>query len=267
MCQRDHWESRRKAEWSASPYPCAQCGTAITPQQAAGRRRSYCTATCKQAAARARIRRNPAGAVMAARERFVTAWQRALTAVNAWVVLDAHGAPVGAAYNQATNVLQDASLHRRGEDRVDQAHSLCDLWPRRTAVWRRAGQVSCCSGGVDGVVELVEGRTKPALDCLRGSPRSGKGGNGGPAQAREGSGTSGGNSETTPGRGIGLGQGLHQIVPVGLQPVLGQFPLHRNVTPIGLCAILLVSQAFSKSPVELVQLFDATLPIAPKRET
>ena len=158
-------------------------------------------------------------------------------------------------------------LHRRGEDRVDQAHSLCDLWPRRTAVWRRAGQVSCCSGGVDGVVELVEGRTKPALDCLRGSPRSGNGGNGGPAQAREGSGTSGGNSETTPGRGIGLGQGLHQIVPVGLQPVLGQFPLHRNVTPIGLCAILLVSQAFSKSPVELVQLFDATLPIAPKRET
>ena len=109
VCQRDHWESRRKAEWSASPYPCAQCGTAITPQQAAGRRRSYCTATCKQAAARARIRRNPAGAVMAARERFVTAWQRALTAVNAWVVLDAHDAPVGAAYNQATNVLQDAS--------------------------------------------------------------------------------------------------------------------------------------------------------------
>ena len=126
--------------------------------------------------------------------------------------------------------------HRRGEGRGPQAHLLCDLWPRRTAVWRRAGQVSCCSWGVDGVVELVEGRTKPALDCLRGSPWSGKGGDGGPAQAREGSGTSGGNSETTPGRGIGLGQGLHQIVPVGLQPVLGQFPLHRNVTPIGLCA-------------------------------
>ena len=58
-CQRDHWEARRKAEWSVAPYPCAQCGTAITPQQAAGRRRSYCNDTCKQKAARERRRRNP----------------------------------------------------------------------------------------------------------------------------------------------------------------------------------------------------------------
>ena len=38
-------------------------------QQAPGRRRDYCSAACKQRAARERSRRNPAGAVVAARQR------------------------------------------------------------------------------------------------------------------------------------------------------------------------------------------------------
>ena len=108
-CQRDHWEARRKAEWSGAPYPCAQCGTAITPQQAAGRRRSYCNDTCKQQAARERRRRNPAGAVMAARQRFKDAWRQAVKAAHEFVEIDLHGAPVGAAYNLAVPVYQDES--------------------------------------------------------------------------------------------------------------------------------------------------------------
>ena len=97
-CQRDHWEARRKAEWSGAPYPCAQCGTAITPQQAAGRRRSYCNDTCKQKAARERRRRNPAGAVMAARQRFKDAWHQAVVTAEEWDELNAHGWPVWLAY-------------------------------------------------------------------------------------------------------------------------------------------------------------------------
>ena len=97
-CQRDHWEARRKAEWSGAPYPCAQCGTAITPQQAAGRRRSYCNDTCKQKAARERRRRNPAGAVMAARQQFKDAWHDAVKAAEEWEKMETHGAPVKEAY-------------------------------------------------------------------------------------------------------------------------------------------------------------------------
>ena len=99
-CQRDHWEARRKAEWVANPYPCRQCGATITPQQAPGRRRDYCSAACKQKAARERLRRNPAGAVVVARQRFQEAWRQAVKAMNQWVGFDAHGAPVGKAYRQ-----------------------------------------------------------------------------------------------------------------------------------------------------------------------
>ena len=100
-CQREHWEARRKAEWSASSYPCAQCGATITPQQASGRPRTYCTDACKQAAARERLRRQPAGAVMAARQRFDEAWRRAVTAAEEWEELNAHGWPVWEAYRKA----------------------------------------------------------------------------------------------------------------------------------------------------------------------
>ena len=108
-CQRDHWEARRRAAWSGAPYPCAQCGAAITPQQAAGRRRVYCSDTCKQKAARERRRRNPAGAVMAARQQFKEAWQDAVKAVHVFVEFDLYGAPVVAAHNLAVLVFQDES--------------------------------------------------------------------------------------------------------------------------------------------------------------
>ena len=104
-CQREHWEARRKAGWVAAPYPCRQCGATITPQQAPGRRRDYCSAACKQKAARERLRRNPAGAVVAARQRFQEAWRQAVKAVEEWVEFDAHGATVGEAYRQATLVI------------------------------------------------------------------------------------------------------------------------------------------------------------------
>ena len=108
-CQRRHWEARRKAEWSASPYPCKQCGATITPQQAAGRPRSYCTDACKQAAARERLRRHPAGAVVVARQTFDEAWRGATRAVKVWGEFYDHGAPVEAAYNQAVPVYQAAT--------------------------------------------------------------------------------------------------------------------------------------------------------------
>ena len=97
-CQRDHWEKRRRDAWTASPYPCAQCGATITPQQAPGRPRSYCTPSCKEKAARERTKRQPAGAVVAARARFDEAWRRAVTAAEEWEDLNAHGWPVWAAY-------------------------------------------------------------------------------------------------------------------------------------------------------------------------
>ena len=104
-CQRDHWEARRKAGWVAMPYPCRQCGATITPQQAPGRRRDYCSAACKQKAARERLRRNPAGAVVAARQRFQEAWRQAVKAMNQWVEFDAHGATVEGAYRHARLVI------------------------------------------------------------------------------------------------------------------------------------------------------------------
>ena len=115
-CQRDHWEARRKAEWSGVPYPCAQCGTAITPQQAAGRRRSYCNDTCKAKAARERRRRNPAGAVMAARQQFKEAWHDAVKAAHEFVEIDLHGAPVGAAFRRAQDV-KEATIVRLEAER------------------------------------------------------------------------------------------------------------------------------------------------------
>ena len=104
-CQRDHWEARRKAEWVAESYPCRQCGATLTTQQAPGRRRDYCSAACKQKAARERLRRNPAGAVVEARQRFQEAWRQAVKAMNQWVEFEAHGATVGEAYRQATLVI------------------------------------------------------------------------------------------------------------------------------------------------------------------
>ena len=120
-CQRDHWEARRKAEWSGVPYPCAQCGTAITPQQAAGRRRSYCNDTCKAKAARERRRRNPAGAVMAAREKVGPALADAVKAAKEHYSIAAHGAPVSAAYRRATDVFK--ATHARLEAERDEVPS------------------------------------------------------------------------------------------------------------------------------------------------
>ena len=108
-CQRDHWEARRKAEWTASPYPCAQCGATITPQQAPGRPRVYCTPTCKEKAAREKRRRQPAGAVVAARQRFDEAWREAAVSAGVFSALDLHGLPAGRANKRANEVFNHPS--------------------------------------------------------------------------------------------------------------------------------------------------------------
>ena len=130
-CQREHWEARRKAEWSASSYPCAQCGATITPQQAAGRRRTYCSSSCKQQAARERLRRNPAGAVMAARQRFLEAWRQAVTAVEEWEELNAYGWPVWLAYEKAG--------HASKYDNASYEQKVAAIKPIRDAIDRIAG--------------------------------------------------------------------------------------------------------------------------------
>ena len=106
-CQRDHWEKRRRDAWIASPYPCAQCGATITPQQAPGRPRSYCTPSCKEKAARERTKRQPAGAVVAARARFDEAWRRAARSAGEFVKIEEHGKPAGKAYRQAEGIVQN----------------------------------------------------------------------------------------------------------------------------------------------------------------
>ena len=110
-CQREHWEARRKAEWVAVVYPCRQCGKTLRTAQAPGRRRDYCSDACKQRAARERSRRNPAGAVVAARERFNEAWRRATEACHP---LDQHGA-FGAP------VLQAVRAHRELGEETEEA--------------------------------------------------------------------------------------------------------------------------------------------------
>ena len=93
-CQREHWEARRKAEWVAVVYRCSHCSTTLRTQQTPGRRRDYCSAACKQKAARERSRRNPAGAVVAARQRVQEAWRQAVLAAAWYERIHAHGLPV-----------------------------------------------------------------------------------------------------------------------------------------------------------------------------
>ena len=107
-CQREHWEARRKAGWVAESYPCRQCGATLTTQQAPGRRRDYCSAACKQRAARERSRRNPAGAVVAARQRFQEAWSQAVSAAAGYEQIRRHGMPVEQAVKMWRNLGEES---------------------------------------------------------------------------------------------------------------------------------------------------------------
>lgn len=108
-CQRDHWEARRKAAWIAVDYPCARqgCPNMITPLQVAGRRRTYCDDVCKGKAARERRRRQPSGAVVAARERFGYEWGLAVRAAHTWLDHLTFGEPVYLAWKEANRVWRD----------------------------------------------------------------------------------------------------------------------------------------------------------------
>ena len=103
-CQRDHWEARRKSSWNVPAYPCLQCGELIIPLQIAGRRRSYCDDACKAKAARARLRRQPSGAVAAAREKFAHAWLLTVHAANSRDEFAAFGQPVHLAVQKANKL-------------------------------------------------------------------------------------------------------------------------------------------------------------------
>ena len=106
-CQREHWEARRKDEWVAVVYPCRQCGKTLRTAQAPGRRRDYCSDACKQRAARERSRRNPAGAVVAARQRCHEAWRQAVIAISPLEMIYAHGRPALIARQQLRDLPEE----------------------------------------------------------------------------------------------------------------------------------------------------------------
>ena len=86
-CQRLHWRERKRFEAElaaqATPGSCPACGGEIPRTFAVGRPRVYCNDACRAKAARERLKRNPAGAVAAARERAVQLTQEAKEAANA----------------------------------------------------------------------------------------------------------------------------------------------------------------------------------------
>ena len=86
-CQRLHWRERKRAEaelaTQAMPGSCPACGGEILRTLAVGRPRVYCNDACRAKAARERLKRNPAGAVAAARERAVHLTQMAREAAKA----------------------------------------------------------------------------------------------------------------------------------------------------------------------------------------
>ena len=86
-CQRLHWRERKRAEAElaaqATPRFCPACGGEILRTLAVGRPRVYCNDACRAKAARERLKRNPAGAVAAARARAVHLTQLAKEAAKA----------------------------------------------------------------------------------------------------------------------------------------------------------------------------------------
>ena len=107
VCQRIHWEARRRAAWTATPYPCQQCGKEIVPLQKPGRPPAYCSSTCRAAAGRERLRRDPAAAVLEAHKEVVSSWSRALRSGLELVRIYEAVSPVTKAYEAARVVTED----------------------------------------------------------------------------------------------------------------------------------------------------------------
>ena len=109
VCQRIHWEARRRAAWTATPYPCQQCGKDIIPLQKPGRPPAYCSSKCRTAAGLERQRRDPAAAVLDAHHEVVTSWSRALRSGHELVRLYEQVAPVRRVFTSALLVFADES--------------------------------------------------------------------------------------------------------------------------------------------------------------
>ncbi len=85
LCQRQHWQQREFDKRQPTITHCSWCGGGIqTDPGTPGRPRDYCDDTCKQAAARARKRRNPAGAIVTARYEAEAKQKRAAEAQAAY---------------------------------------------------------------------------------------------------------------------------------------------------------------------------------------
>ena len=127
-CQRKHWEARRRATWTATPYPCKQCGREIEPLQKPGRPPLYCSTKCRTAAALERQRRDPAAAVLEAHREVVASWSRALRSGHELVRLYEQVEPVRRAYAAASLVFADDS--ESSDSEKDEA-----IWSIKNRLW------------------------------------------------------------------------------------------------------------------------------------
>ena len=119
-CQRIHWEARRRAAWTATPYPCQQCGREIVPLQKPGRPSAYCSSKCRTAAGLERQRRDPAAAVLEAHKAVVSSWSRALRSCHEVVRLHEAVAKVTLAYESARLVTEDEASSERDKSEARQ---------------------------------------------------------------------------------------------------------------------------------------------------
>ena len=127
-CSRDHqeqhWRDRQRAKWTPVVYYCAlpSCKAELVTTQNAGRPRDYCDNTCKASAARARKRRNPAGAVVTAQHLAVVLLQRAAVTMQAAALERWRAAPEFAAYGAAAAASRAAAAAvREAEARSEAA--------------------------------------------------------------------------------------------------------------------------------------------------
>ena len=117
--QRLHWEARRRAAWTASPYPCRRCGKAIIPEQRPGRPPLYCK-ECRPLAALERQRRDPAAAVLEAHSEVVGSWSRALRSAHELAAIYEPVKRVTRAYADAKAISVGLSV---GEGSDEQRHA------------------------------------------------------------------------------------------------------------------------------------------------
>ena len=157
-CSRDHqeqhWRDRQRAKWTPVVYKCSWCGAELVTAQNAWRPRDYCDNTCKASAARARKRRNPAGAVVTAQRLAVVLLQRAAVTMQAAALERWCAAPDFAAYGAAAAasraaaaVVREAEARSEATDAVVREAEARAAEAQREAEAARAAEAEATAAG------------------------------------------------------------------------------------------------------------------------